>query len=154
MRKVSDFILLMFFICTLVQLPMFVFPWFTFNREIMGYYSGLFSIHLFALQYGYIFYYLWRHSIKGKTCIWGSLGTEAALALLILAMRRVFFTWTAPMNISATIGINASLSAARPCFWVTTALMAISLLLYQAFLITDFLAKKNMYTHKMMRDGV
>ena len=140
--RIPDFILLIFFICTLVQLPLFVFPWFTFDREIMGHYSGLLSVHLFAVQYGYIFYYLWRYCTKGKTCIWSILGMEAALILLVLAMRRVFFTWTAPMNISATISAEASLHTAQPCFWVTTALIAASVLLYQAFLIANFLERK------------
>ena len=140
--NVRDIILLVFVISILVQLPLFVFPWFTFSREIMGYYSGLFSIHLFIVQYGYIFYHLWRISTGRTTGVGNKLVMETALILLVVAMRRVFFTWTAPMNISDTIGVSGSMHAAQPCFWVTVACMAISLLLYQAFIITEFAARK------------
>lgn len=103
----------------------------------MGYYSGLRSIHLFAIQYAVILSYVFQEVRKGRTSITKKVIVGIALLLVVLALWHILFTWTDTMNIAARIDLEDAVRASKPFFWIEVVMASISALLYLAVIITD-----------------
>ena len=130
-----------FAISVMAQLPAFCMPWFSLN-DYGPVHSGLYSIHLFLLQYVYIFWYI-KRGLDRRNGIAHKILMEAMFVSFFFSFRRVFSTWVVSVNVASWISLSRSLGASRFGIWVLIALMAISFVLYQVDIINELCGKAN-----------
>ncbi len=126
-----------FAISVMAQLPMFCMPWFSLNDH-GPIHSGLYSMHLFLLQYVYIFWYI-KHGLDQRNGIVHKIIMEATFVSFFFSFRRVFLTWVVSINIASRISLRQSLTASRFGVWILIVLVAMSFVLYQMDVLNELL---------------